>query len=87
MQELTIHQLRKQGYKVRVHHQRETLDVLTLTGINKFLSARGGSTTIELTTPDGKTAIGESRCSLQDNFCRRTGSKLALERAFQKLEI
>ena len=29
-------------------------------------------------------ACGHAKCSLQDNFCRRTGRKLALERALRK---
>jgi hypothetical protein len=81
----TIKELRQTGYKVRVHHERDTIDVQTISGIAKFLNARGGRTEIELTTPEGRTEIAESRCSKKENFCRKTGAKIALERIFEKL--
>jgi hypothetical protein len=86
MNNKTIHQLRQQGYKVRVYHERDTIDVMTISGINKFLNARGGKTKIELTTPEGETSIGESRCSEKENFCRRVGCSIALGRALDKLK-
>ncbi len=41
---------------------------------------RGGTCKVVVTTPEGKTLTGESRCSLKDNFDRRVGLGLALER-------
>jgi hypothetical protein len=82
METKTIHQLRKEGYKVKVYHYRDTIDVMTFSGIQKFLNARGGSTRIEITTPEGKTLVGESKCSKKENFCRRTGNQIAIGRAF-----
>lgn len=81
----TIKELRQSGYKVRVYHERDTISVQTISGIAKFLNARGGRTEIELTTPEGRTEIAESRCSKKENFCRKTGNKIALERVFEKL--
>jgi hypothetical protein len=86
MNNKTIYELRKSGYKVRVHHERDTIDVMTMSGIQKFLNARGGKTSIELTTPDGTKVTGESRCSEKENFCRRTGNTIALGRAFEKIK-
>lgn len=86
MQTKTIHQLRREGYKVRVHHERDTIDAMTINGIAKFLNARGGKTTIELTTPEGKTFVGESKCSKKENFCRRIGNSIALGRILEQLE-
>jgi hypothetical protein len=86
MNNKTIYQLRKQGYKVRVIHERDEIDVPTLSGIRKFLNARGGKTTIELTTPEGKTSKGIAICSEKDNFCRRIGNQVALGRAFENLQ-
>lgn len=82
----TIHQLRKEGYKVKVYHERDCIDVMTFSGIAKFLNARGGKTTIELTTPEGKTFIGESQCSKKENFCRRIGNSIALGRIFEQIQ-
>lgn len=51
------------------------------------ISSRGGSTTIELTTPDkSQTVIGKSVCSLKDNFNRRVGNEIALGRALDQLK-
>lgn len=81
----TIKELRQTGYKVRVMHERDAINVQTLKGITKFYNARGGSTKIEITTPEGITIEGNSRCSDKENFCRKTGNKIAMERAFEKL--
>jgi len=52
------------------------------------LSARGGSTTIELTTPDKQhTVFGEAVCSLEDNFDHKVGNSIALGRALKELEV
>ncbi len=81
---MTIKNLRQQGYKVRVMHKRLYKHVYE----NRTeLLARGGSTTIELTTPDKSlTAFGTSVCSTEDNFNKRTGNAIALGRALQILE-
>jgi hypothetical protein len=76
----TIKQLRQQGYKVKVLHFRH------LRNTNEF-EARGGSATIELTTPDKtKTVIGKSVCSIEDNYNRKVGANIALGRALKELE-
>jgi hypothetical protein len=81
----SIKQLRQTGYKVRVMHERDTIKVQTISGFRSFYNARGGSTTIQITTPEGITIEGKSRCSQKENFCRKTGNRIAMERAFQKL--
>ena len=58
----TVEQLRQSGYKVRVHHTR-LRDLVT-----GDISPRGGSTRVEITSPEGETFVGESQCSLKDNF-------------------
>jgi len=81
----SIKQLRQTGYKVRVMHERDTIKVQTISGFRSFYNARGGSTTIQITTPEGTTIEGKSRCSEKENFCRKTGNIIAMERAFEKL--
>lgn len=74
---MTIEDLRKSGYKIRVHHHRK----MNLDGIN----ARGGKTVVEVTTPDGTTLVGMSRCSRKENFDKRMGVRIALGRAMSSL--
>jgi len=46
-----------------------------------------GCTTCRLTDMNNNTVIGESRCSLKDNFSKKTGRKIALERAMSHLNL
>ena len=83
----TIKDLRRQGYKVRVMHARHYVTKQKISGTVLDLSARGGSTTIELTTPDKQhTVSGKAVCSLEDNFNKKMGNSIALGRALQQLE-
>ena len=84
----TIRQLRQQGYKVRVMHSRHKQLCDSIFSERWELSPQGGSTTIELTTPDKTvTVIGKSVCSLEDNFNRKVGNSIALGRALKQLSI
>ena len=84
----TIKQLRQKGYKVRVMHARHYIPVKKIQGYYEELSAKGGSTTIELTTPDKQNNVfGKSVCSQEDNFNRRVGNAIALGRAVEQLKI
>lgn len=83
----TIKSLRQQGYKVRVMHTRRYKAVNKLSGAVLELQAQGGSTTIELTTPDTQhTVFGKTVCSLEDNFNKKTGNAIALGRALKALQ-
>ena len=83
----TIKDLRQKEYKVRVMHTRRYNTVHKISGPAVQLSARGGSTTIEITTPDGKSnVVGKAVCSVEDNFNRKLGNSIALGRALQQLE-
>ena len=67
----TIHQMRRAGWKVRViHGYMETP-----------LSDR--FTRIELTSPEGKDAIGTAYCSKGDQWDRKLGNRIALGRAIK----
>lgn len=73
---MTVEDLRKDGYKVKVHHHRK----FNLDGIN----SRGGKTIVEVTTPDGATTFtGVARCSRKENFNKRLGVRIALGRALK----
>lgn len=82
----TIKSLRQKGYKVRVMHERIFKDVMKFSGPSSELNARGGKTTIEVTTPDKSiTVSGESVCSKDDNFDHKIGNQIALGRALAQL--
>jgi hypothetical protein len=83
----TIKDLRRQGYKVRVIHKRHTIKVQKIMGFAYEVSAKGGTTFIEITTPDKQhTVSGSAKCSLEDNFNRKVANAIAVGRALKKLE-
>ena len=83
----TIKHLRQKGYKVRVMHDRLYKTQPTISGEKTELLAYGGSTTIEITTPDKEhNVFGKAVCSLEENFNRRVGNEIALGRAIEILK-
>lgn len=50
-----------------------------------FAFCRGGKTVVDITLPDGRSSTGTSYCSFSDNFNKKVGTKIALNRAFAKL--
>lgn len=74
----TVEGLRASGYKVRVMHTRKP----NSGGVN----ARGGKTIVEVTTPEGVTLVGISRCSRKENFNKKLGVRIALGRAFASVQ-
>lgn len=88
MKKYDIKTLRQNGYKVRVLHTRHYTPIVKMSGLTHGISNNGGSTTIEITTPDqSQTVIGKSVCSLKDNFNRRIGNEIALGRALEQLKV
>jgi hypothetical protein len=86
MKNPTIQKLRQAGFKVRVHHKRPTFQVKGKKGVYEEFVSTGGKTRIEVTTPDGKTtAVGETICSNEDQYVRKTGNSIALGRAIARL--
>jgi hypothetical protein len=83
----TIKTLRQSGYKVRVIHARKYKRVKKIDGDYYELFARGGSTTIQITTPDKKHNVqGIAECSDKDNFSKKTGNFIAVGRALKELK-
>jgi hypothetical protein len=93
----TVYELRKKGWKVRVGHHRMYFRYDPFTGkkyeelflqshVNEetetwYLSARGGKTTIMITTDTNEDLYGESICSDKEHYRRSTGLKKAVARA------
>jgi len=84
----TIKNLRQQGYKVRVIHKRFFIKVPKIMGFANEVSAKGGTTSIDITTPDKQhTVSGSAKCSLEDNFNKKVGNAIAVGRALKELEV
>lgn len=82
----TVKQLRQSGYKVRVCHTRHYDNTVKLaTGLTKILSAKGGKTAVQITTPEGKDISGEAFCSKEDSYNKKLGVKIAIGRALSLL--
>lgn len=76
---MTVYDLRKNGYKVRVlHHRKHDNRVLGA------VKAKGGMTVVQITTPDGVDLEGSSKCSDKDLYNKRVGVQVALGRALYK---
>jgi hypothetical protein len=69
----TVSDLRKLGYKVFVIHIR-------FMDMDNSRFARGGKTLVEIHTPDG-VINGVAFCSLEDNYNKKIGVKIAIGRA------
>lgn len=93
---MTVHELRKQGNKVRVIHVREKTYHLIKTELEESyeffyslryagINAKGGRTIIEISSPDGKEAFGIAHCHPQDNYNKKEGVRQALKRALENL--
>lgn len=95
-----IHQLRQQGYKVRVIHYRhiepvtkrqaKTAKLMAIADIRaQKLSPqvwpKGGQTVVQLRQPDGKEAMGVAKCSIKDSYRRAVGINIAVAAALKQL--
>ncbi len=93
----TVEQARKSGFKVRVGHFRYDEQNFYNARMDKEgeeeyyeldrdiigpLYPRGGKTVVSI-SKDGKDSFGQAFCSLKDNYSKKTGVALALERAME----
>ena len=82
---LSIKNLRRRGLKVRVLHQRNYFLRNRLDGTSSEVCARGGTTEIQLTSPDKLINVsGIAVCSEEDNYDRKVGNAIALGRAWKR---
>jgi len=87
----SVKSLREKGFKVRVGHKRYYGDNLWFKSevfYNYPFEAepRGGVCCLSLTSPDGKTAYAEAKCSKKDNYSKKMGVRIALGRALNQIE-
>lgn len=85
---LSIKNLRRSGWKVRVLHQRSYFLRDRMNGTSSEVCAKGGNTEIQLTSPDKAINVaGKAICSEKDNFNRKIGNAIALGRAWNEAII
>jgi hypothetical protein len=96
MKTQTVHQLRLNGWKVRVGHKRVFYRFDPKTGVkttkiclikewdvvcpNFFLSAKGGITQVTITSPEGVTFTDQSVCNNTDHYNSSIGLQIAIGR-------
>jgi hypothetical protein len=81
---LSIKNLRRRGWKVRVMHSRHYFLKDRLNGASTEVSPKGGITVIEITSPDKQiNTSGKAVCSDEDNYDRKVGNSIALGRAYK----
>lgn len=73
---MTVHELRKSGYKVRVLHYRNGKSMCFWED-----DPKGGETVVQITTPDGRELEGCAKCSDKDLYNKKIGVKVAIGRA------
>lgn len=93
-QEHTVKSLRQSGWKVRVTHLRfvtknsDLEATFEIRKVNKeimqWLETKGGKTVVDLRAPDGSEFSAEAECSKKENFNRKMGLQIALNRALKK---
>lgn len=76
---LSVKKLRREGWKVRVLHCR----LYNVLNGEFFPTAKGGNTRIELTTPSGEDFYGDAVCHPLENYNKKEGVRIALERAYE----
>lgn len=86
----TVESLRKSGSKVRVMHQRYSIDgqlhpirYFRDNSFQNLLSPKGGRTDIQITTTDGKDYQVQSFCNKVDAFNRKLAIRICMGR-FEK---
>jgi hypothetical protein len=100
MKKQTVHQLRKNGWKVKVGHKRIVYRFDPKTGVKNtktcliknwkeeyptyYLSAKGGITEVSITSPQGVTHTEVSICNEKDHYDGRIGVDIALGRVLAK---
>jgi hypothetical protein len=95
MKNATVHNLRKQGIKVRVIYWRYLSDdirkepaplyFIKRYSLQQKISPKGGNVCVTLTN-NGKDYIGKSVCSKEEPFEKRLGLNKALGRAISSME-
>lgn len=83
----TVKSLRQKGHKVRVLHGRRTkVGGLFCASGKTGVCEKGGMTRLEITTKNGYELVGEAFCSEHDNYNKKIGVRIALDRAVEQFK-
>lgn len=87
MKNPTVEQLKSQGYRVDIRYTRydkpTSVGFMHFSGKPLFVNAVTRAT---LVTPEGEELSGIAFCGAGDNFCRRSGRTIAINRALNHCE-
>ena len=83
-------ELRQQGYRIYIFHDRirknKWVNVSSTTKIlDEVISPKGGSTIVEIVSPDGDRYTGIADCSKRDCYNKKRGVAIALGRAIKTM--
>ncbi len=85
---LTVQNLRKMGYKVKVWHHRVYMCDNSGKNLTGDYAPRGGMTEIQVyDMSDQNVYTGTAYCSRKDQYDRKLGVKIALGRALKQMGI
>ena len=89
---LTVENLRKMGFRVKVRHTRNYTGMPKFSGSDGILVQEdvydpyGGYTEVEVYDFAAQQAYtGKAECSKKDHYCRKLGVRIALGRALKKM--
>lgn len=96
---ITVHALRKSGYKVRIEHYRKYFDPINkrycyltkhlreLSELPSYVTMKetSGYTVVTITNTEGITTQGKSECSKHDLYEKKTGVRIAMDIALKEM--
>lgn len=82
---LTVHDLRKMGYTVKVRHNREYQSIRKMNSTKFSVKPKSGSTEVNIYEDGNLVGNGYSKCCGIDNYNRKLGVKIALGRALKNM--
>jgi hypothetical protein len=85
-----ISELRQAGFRVYVNHDRLVKNVwlydnATTKVLRPIVAPKGGTTIVEIHSPDGKQYTGIAKCSKSDCYNKKRGLAIALGRAVKEM--
>lgn len=90
----TVAELRRAGFKVRVtqmRYNKNDTKFSTLVPTRELSGAerghKGGELSVEITSPQGDELVGRAICSKKDSFNRKIALKMSIGRALAKKTV
>ena len=80
-----VKELRQRGFTVKARHNRNFKLIPKLNGFAPALSSKGGFTEVNIYKDEDLLASGWSACCGVDNYNRKLGVKIAINRALHSI--